>query len=371
MSSQVALVKCLSYESKEVESSLKKAVDLLGGITVFIRPQSRVLLKPNLLMAKEPEYAITTHPEVIRACIRLLKGIDCRVVVGDGPSVWGNQIENIDEVYERSGTKAVCAEEGAELVKFENRRWRGKFPLTTWLDQCDYLLNLAKFKTHGFTVLSGAIKNNFGLVPGTFKTELHKTYASPQDFAAMLVDVYQQAKPVLNIIDAVVSLEGDGPGTSGKPRKTNRLLVSADAIALDSILALMMSLRPEDILTTKEAAKRGLGSAEPSTIEILGDSLAVEEGFILPAASLLDRKLAQQVLKLIRGFIRYYPYLEPDKCITCAACVANCPHKAIRLKGKGIIFDYQKCVSCFCCQEVCPQAAIKLKKSLLAKLAGL
>jgi uncharacterized protein (DUF362 family)/Pyruvate/2-oxoacid:ferredoxin oxidoreductase delta subunit len=345
---------------------------LLGGISAFVRPDSKVLVKPNLLMAKEPEAGITTHPAVVRALIKILKTIDCQIFVGDGPSVWGNQIENVEEVYERTGIKQVCQEEAVSLVKFDKRRWRGKFPLTTWLDECDYFVNLPKFKTHGFTTLTAAIKNLFGLVCGTYKTELHKKYFQPQEFSSMLVDIYQEAKPQLTVVDAVLSMEGDGPATAGKIRQSGLLVAGADCLAIDSTLAVIMGLRPQDILTNKEAARRNLGIADIHGLEILGESLKelVGRPFVLPTASLRS-KIPQPLINFAKELIWYRPEVCQKRCIQCAACIKACPQKIISLKKGKISIRYQKCISCFCCQEVCPQAAISIRKSLLAKLVGL
>lgn len=372
MNSQVSIVRCNDYESHLVQQAVNKALDLLGGISNFIKPGAKVLVKPNLLMAKEPEFGIDTHPEVVRAVVKLLKEINCRIFVGDGPSVWGNQINNVDGVYERSGIKRVCSEEGVSLVNFDKRRMREKFPLTTWLDECDYLVNVPKFKTHEFTLLTGAIKNLFGLVVGTYKTELHKNYFNPDDFSRILVDVYQEAKPALTVIDGIVAMEGDGPATSGRLRQLDLLLVGSDCVALDSIMALIMGLKPLDVLTIQEAAKRGLGNADINSISVFGESLedAIDEPFLLPSTS-LRKKLPRPIIELAKKLIKYYPCVERDHCIKCAACIKACPAKVISMKDNRITFDYSGCIACFCCQEMCPASAIKVKKSLLAKLIGL
>jgi len=371
MSSKISLVKCTDYDPVKVQDALERSFLLLGGIAHFIKPGSKVLVKPNLLMAKEPEAGITTHPEVVRAMIKQLKKINCRIFVGDSPSVWGKYIENVDSVYEITGIKAVCHEEGVSLVKFDKRRMRDRFPLTTWLDQCDCLVNLAKFKTHGLTVLSAAIKNNFGLVCGTFKTELHKNYFEPERFAGVLVDIFKEAKPVLTVVDGILAMEGDGPATSGKLRKANLLIAGSDCVAIDTVLSQIMSIPPDDVLTTKIAAERGLG--ESQEIELLGDKLEEFKSrpFLIPVSAALVGKIRTPIGVLARKLIKYYPCVERDNCIACAACVRACPNKIIKLKNKRISFDYSKCIACFCCQEVCPNAAIKVKKSLLAKLIGL
>ena len=373
MSAQISLIKCNSYEPGLVSVSVRRAIDLLGGIEKFVKPGSKVLVKPNLLMAKEPEFAITTHPEVVRSVIKILKEIKCKVVVGDGPSVWGRIIENVEDVYAKTGIKKVCFEEQVELVEFDKRRMREKFPLTAELDQCDCFINLAKFKTHEFTLLTGAVKNLFGLVSGTFKTELHKNYFTPEDFAKVVVDIYAEAKPALTIIDGILAMEGDGPATSGKPRKADVLLAGTDCVALDSVLALIMGIQPRDVFTTKIAGQRGLGEADINAISILGERLKDVTGrpFILPQVSPLRKKIPKPVIALAKKLIKYYPCVERDNCIRCAACIKACPNEAISMAKKGIIFDYSKCIACFCCQEVCPNAAIKVKKSLFAKMIGL
>lgn len=374
MSVKLSAVKCQSYERDAVFEAVKKALGLLGGTEKFISPGSKVLVKPNLLLSKEPEAAVTTHPEVFSAVVRILKGIDCKVVAGDGPSVWGKYIENIDAVYEATGIKKVCLEEGVELIEFKKRRMRDRFPLASVLDECDYYVNIPKFKTHNLTLLTGAVKNNYGLVAGTFKTELHKNYFDLKDFSDILLDIYLEAKPALTIVDGILALEGDGPGTKGKPRQADLVLAGKDCVAIDSVLAFVMGLKPHDVMTNLAAFKRKIGETSLNNIEVLGEDIRQfrTKPFLLPsAAALPNKKLPKAVLELAKKLIRYYPCVERDNCIACSACIKACPVKAVSMSRKGVVFDYSKCIACFCCQEVCPNAAIKTKKSLFLRLMGL
>jgi ferredoxin len=267
----------------------------------------------------------------------------------------------------------VCAEEKVKLVKFDKRRWRQKFPLTTWLDECDHLISLPKFKTHDLTLLTGAIKNLFGLVSGTYKTELHKNYFDKEDFAKILVDIFQEARPTLTIVDAILAMEGDGPATSGKLRNLNLLLAGSDCVALDAVMALIMGVKPTDVLSTREAAKRDLGAADINSIEILGQNLkdVLDKPFLLPTTTSIRRNIPKPIINIAKKLIKYYPCVERDNCIACAACIQACPTKVISMKNKRIVIDYSKCIACFCCQEACPAGAIKVKKSLLARMIGL
>jgi len=373
MNAKVSIVKCDNYQAKLVESRVREVIDLLGGIKSFIKSGSRVLVKPNILMGKGPEFGIDTHPEVVRAVIRILKDINCNIFVGDGPCVWGDVIADVDEVYRRSGIAGVCEDEGVSLVKFDKRRMRKEFPLTIWLDDCDYLVNIPKFKTHSLTLLTGGIKNLFGLVSGTFKTELHKNYFDINDFSRILVDIYQEAKPALTVIDGIVAMEGDGPGSSGKLRNLGLLLAGSDCVALDSLMAKIIGVRPQDVLSTLEAEKRKLGVADFNHIDILGERLEDLNisPFILPTTSYLRRKIPKPIIDFVKNLIKYYPYPAPKNCIRCSACIKICPNQCISMKKKGIVFDYKKCIACFCCQEACPTAAIKVRKSIFAKMIGL
>ncbi|MFH1508185.1 MAG: DUF362 domain-containing protein [Candidatus Omnitrophota bacterium] len=373
MNSKVALVKCADYDSGMVIAAVKRAVDLIGGIQVFIKPSSKVLVKPNLLIAKEPEFGITTHPEVVRATIKVLKEINCDICVGDSPSAWGNQEIALEELYSRTGMKELCRQEDVRLVAFNKKHWKNEFPLTNWLMETDYLVNIPKFKTHQITFLSGAVKNIFGLIPGSYKAQLHKFHFTPEEFSRMLVDLYAQVRPSLNILDGITAIEGDGPGTSGRLRNAGLVLASSDAVALDSVLALIMGVEPGSILTNSQAAQRGLGSNDLKDILILGESIDNSrlKSFQFPSVPLLQKKGVSPFLKPVLKYIKCYPYCIHQKCTRCLSCVEICPQKVISIRKNRIVFDYKGCISCFCCQESCPFSALKVKKSLLAKIAGL
>ncbi len=374
--SEVSIVRCTTYNQEELFVQVKQAVELIGGLDKFIKPGSKVLLKPNLLMAIEPEAAITTHPEFIRSVIRLLKEINCKIHLGDGPSVFGENSEDILKVYQQTGIKKITDEEKIELVIFNKRFMHSYFPLTTWVKECDYVINLPKFKTHSFMLLSGAIKNLFGLVPGTFKLECHKNYFQQEKFAGVLLDIYQAVKPALTIVDGISAIEGNGPATSGKRRDLGFILAGADSVAIDVIMAKIMRIQPDCIFTNKEAARRKLGNTDLNNIEIKGEKLSscIIADFKLPDVSLkqvLVNKFPGFVANVLKKLITIQPLVDSDLCRLCEACVKNCPQKTMSVQEGKLVIDYSQCISCFCCQEACPHGAIAIKKSFLAKLLGI
>lgn len=376
MKSQVAIVTCSTYNQEELFPKVREAIELLGGIAKFVKPHSKVLVKPNLLMAIEPQRAITTHPEFVRSVVKLLQEIGCKIYLGDSPSVLEDNSDDIQNLYERTGMKKIAGEEKAELVVFNKRFMRGYFPLTQWIKECDCIVNLPKFKTHEYMILTGAVKNLFGLIPGTFKLECHKNFYQPEKFANMLLDIYEEVKPAISIVDGISGIEGNGPATSGIKRDFGLIVAGQDAVAVDSVLARIMDTPAEYVYTLKEAARRNIGVTVVEDIELKGNALSscVVERFKLPETSLkrtIKNNLPAPIRNILKRLITFHPKIDSDLCRLCEACVKNCPQKTMSNKEGKIIIDYSQCISCFCCREVCPYAAIGMKKSFLARMLGI
>ncbi|MBC8015702.1 MAG: DUF362 domain-containing protein, partial [Sporomusaceae bacterium] len=113
---KVAVVKADSYDKHVVELALKELLDELGGIAKFIKPNTKVLIKPNMLEGVKKELSITTHPEVVRAVIRQVKKAGATPLVGDSPGV-GSTLK----AAEKCGILEVCQQEGVELISFTDK----------------------------------------------------------------------------------------------------------------------------------------------------------------------------------------------------------------------------------------------------------
>jgi len=364
---QVSLVQCKQYNKNELEDALYKAVGLLGGINKFIQPKSKVLVKPNLLSARPPEQGVDTHPEFIRAVIRLIKSVTTNIALGDSPG--GFDLKDIDKVYEISGVKKVCEEEGIRLIKFDQAVNLEGFPIATAAKDCDSIVSLPKLKTHSATVLTGAVKNTFGMVIGLHKAQCHLRAPMPDEFSRILVKVFSIVKPTLSIMDGIVGMEGEGPA-AGPLRDVGVIIASQDAVALDAVFARAVGAEPLLIPTTREAVKRGEGAGDLKQIEILGDQLTmpVVKNFKLPKASAMY-KLPGPIIRLGVKTINFCPGIDKEKCKRCELCYKICPKNAIKKLEDGSFWVAAKeCIRCFCCYEVCPHNAIELKKSLLARL---
>ncbi|MGB2980988.1 MAG: DUF362 domain-containing protein, partial [Candidatus Zixiibacteriota bacterium] len=344
------------------------------GLERFVKKDQTVLIKPNLLSAKDPSRAITTHPSVVRAVTEQVQELGAVPILGDSP---GGVDRGIKRVWENTKLSEVSGQTGAKLVAFESS---GVYPKTTpegrtyfiakpVLD-ADVVISLAKLKTHTLTLMTGAVKNMFGSIPGFRKAVYHKEAPKPKDFAKVIVDIFSLTKPHVTLVDAIVAMEGDGP-SSGDPKYAGLLLAGTDAVALDMLAARIMGFKDGEIDITVEAQRRGLGPKSFEQIEILGEDLSQIPlpKFVLPSNRLI-RMIPNFLLKLVGPFVWVRPNILDGNCINCNICVENCPTKTIRAGEKRPSFDYTNCINCMCCHELCPEKAVYLEKSRIAKRIG-
>ncbi len=276
--SRVAIVRCEDYDSGRVEESVARLFDLLGGAGSLLPPGKRILLKPNLLKGAPPEKAVTTHPEVLRAVIRTLRASarPASISVGDSPA-WGS----FESAMSASGLAAVCAGENAAPTPFTRavkvRNTEGAvyrhFYIAREVARADAIVNLPKLKTHCQMYMTGAVKNLFGCVAGKRKAWWHFKAGNYQEyFPLMIAETARLIGPRLSVLDAVLAMEGQGPG-AGQPQKMGLLMASADPVALDRVACEAAGLEPGRLRTLAAAEVIGWGQTDLSKIEIAGLSL--------------------------------------------------------------------------------------------------
>lgn len=345
-------------------AAVKRAVGLVGGIEAFVKPGTKVLLKPNLLSARPPEDAVDTHPEVVRAVVRLIKGAGATPIIGDSPGGFG---KNIAEVFEVSGMRKMAEEEDVELVKFTTSKFVEDIPVSRWVFNCDLFISIPKFKTHSITILTAALKNTFGTIVGLYKAGCHSKAPKPEEFAKVIAKIHSIARPHLHIVDGVVAMEGDGP-SGGDLRNMGLIMAGADAVAVDSCLGRIMGLDPWNIPVTREAYNMGLGEMDLTKIELAGDDIKgfIKEDFRLPQTTPL-KFLPKAIANSVAALIRFKPYIDSEICARCNLCKISCPVDCITIEKEFCRIDYKKCVRCLCCHEVCPYRAISIKRNILTK----
>ncbi|MHB8173429.1 MAG: DUF362 domain-containing protein [Nitrospirota bacterium] len=367
----VSAVNCRSYEKKSIDSAIRRTVGLLGGMQSFIRPGARVLIKPNMLAAKSPDKAVTTHPEVVRAVVRLVKEAGGIPTIGDSGA-----IGSFKKIASVTGIAEVAREEGAALLELseaaavEGSGTFRHFEISREVLGADAVINLPKAKTHGQMLLTLAVKNLFGCIPGRRKVQWHLNAGVDKGaFAAMLVELHGLVRPRLSIVDAVVSMDGNGPG-SGRPRETGFIMAGEDSFAVDYMLCRFLGVEPFRLPTLKAAREKGLLPEKPE-IELLGDFEKPEDAgvknFKLPPGTHLEWTIPESARKLLKEALTTRPRVDKAKCELCLMCADMCPAKAIKKTDAGIVMDYRQCIRCFCCQEVCPVGAIDVAQGWLLK----
>ncbi|AAR33826.1 DUF362 domain-containing protein [Geobacter sulfurreducens] len=367
----VAVERAARYDPSEVAEAMDRALASLGGMDTFVRPGERVLIKPNMLAAKAPERAVTTHPEVLRAVIRLVRKAGGIPLVGDSPGIGGFRA-----VAEKSGMAAVVREAGAELVPFDEAVAVPGSGLFRRMDvarpylEADRLINLPKLKTHEMMTMTCAVKNLFGAVVGTAKAGWHlKAGADRELFARLLLEIYLLRPPDLTIVDGIVAMEGDGPG-SGDPRPMGLILAGANAVAVDVVAAELAGI-PKQLLWVERAAERlGIDGWDRSRIATVGlppDDARVPD-FRLPHLSDVQFGIPGFLKNRLRHHLTARPVPNPEGCHLCGACLDACPPRAISVRDGRLHFDYHACIRCFCCRELCPDGSLGVRDGVLLKL---
>lgn len=366
----VSLERCPSYDPPIVRDAVRAAVELLGGIRRFVRTGQRVLLKPNLLVPRPPEDAITTHPALVAAMIALVQSVGATPVVGDSPGLVTQGIEN---VWRETGMAAVCEEAGVELLSFEAAgaeavQVAGRtLHLSKAVTEADVVISLPKLKTHTMTVLTCAVKNLYGTLPGLGKADWHAKLPKPSTFQLLLVDVLEAARPALTVVDAVIGMEGDGP-SAGSPKALGFLAASADPVALDTVCAHVVGLPADRIRYLAAAHERGLGVADMERIEIAGESPArLRPDEFRPARTTALQFVPEFLLDLVKPLVWVRPGFGAG-CKQCGECVRKCPAGALTRGETAPVLDEDRCIECFCCHEICPESAVELRLSWVVRL---
>ena len=372
---KVNIYKCNSYEEKEVNSIIDNIVNSFSVIK-NIKAGTKVVIKANLVSAMEPGKAATTHPVLLKKLTDYFLGKKCSVVIGDSPGgvytkTYLNHVYNVTKMDETGAelnnnfsTKKTIFKEAKVLKSFE---------YTAYLDDADFLINFCKLKTHGMMGMSCAVKNLFGTIPGTMKPEYHYRFPNHCDFANMLIDLNEYFKPTLNIVDAIVGMEGNGP-TMGDPRKIGCVLAAQNPYELDFVCAKIIGLDIDDVETIKQSKLRGFFDEKQIQLNDDIDKYLIKDFRVKKDINSLmffsnqNGVFSNVISKVSNKIFTNKPYLKKKKCIGCGKCAKICPAKAISIENKKANIDRSKCIKCYCCQEFCPVGAMVVKSSFIIKI---
>jgi uncharacterized protein (DUF362 family)/Pyruvate/2-oxoacid:ferredoxin oxidoreductase delta subunit len=358
------------YELSSLRQAVITLLEPLGGISAFIRNGERVLLKPNMLSAKEPDMAVTTHPALVQVVAELVIEAGGIALIGDSPGFGG-----FLRVAEKTGINDAALRSGATLIEFKEAielKGNGMFRsirLARAYYEADTIINLPKLKTHEMMTMTCAVKNLFGAVIGTEKAGWHlNAGSSRQLFAQLLLEIYQLKKPALNIVDAVYAMEGNGPG-SGDPIKRGLLIAGTNSVAVDVIAGKLAGIPAELLPIECEAVRMGLPGASIKEIILCGQPLETipEIRFKLPGGMDVQFGLPAFLTKSLKNHLTSYPAADPKTCVLCGICRDACPPAVITIQNSALSVDKARCIRCWCCRELCPHGAMKIKRGMMMR----
>lgn len=371
---QVFLAKLTDYEPKALDTAVSKAFAALR-LEELVRPGMRVVIKPNLIMRSKSEAGIITHPAVTAAVGRKVKELGASVLIAEspgGPYSPGVMKGN----YEHCGYTVMAKENGFELytackyrtVEYAAGRRCKQFTVVEPFLDADLIIDIAKLKTHGMTLYSGAVKNMFGTVPGLMKPELHCRFPEKPAFGEMLVDLCELTAPRICFMDGITAMEGNGP-TGGSPRFVGLFGASRSPYALDDVCCKVIGIDPLEVLMLKNARERGLLPEEPEVLGIPVEELRVSD-FKMPDTKSVDfiDRLPKFMRPLAAKIATPTPKIPKDKCVGCGKCAESCPAHTITVENGKATVHKDKCIRCFCCHEMCPLHIVEIKRFSLFDL---
>lgn len=378
---QVYVVPCPSYD--RVEDTLRAVLDQMGGMSRFVKPGERILLKANLLRPAPPESAVCTHPAVAAAVACMVAEAGATAVITDSPGGALQKESTLRHLYEKTGMTEAAARSGAELsydvstrlVSLPQGKAIHQAEIIAPAAEADGVFDLCKMKTHVLMGMTGAVKNNFGIIPGLSKVGFHGSHPKREDFADVVLDLTQFLAPRLSIMDGILAMEGEGPGASGTPRQVGLLLIAENPLALDVAAAELMGLPRDSNPLLLAAQRRGLTPNRAEDVALIGGSweeLRIPD-YRFPANVRRDLMeflgpLAAPAKKLCKALLTQTPQIRTDCCVGCGICQKACPGKAITLEGGKARIHTGSCIRCYCCHELCPQKAVALKRGPLGRL---
>ncbi|MCF8106972.1 MAG: DUF362 domain-containing protein [Desulfohalobiaceae bacterium] len=385
MDKTVFAVRCPDYD--QVGGKISELMARMGGIGSYVSAGEKIVLKANLLLPAGPEKAVTTHPAVLNAAGKVLLDSGARPVIADSPgSGYRYNRKMLTRIYRTCGLDPFCREAGIELnfdfssreVFYPEGELIKRFEVITPVLEADGVINVCKLKTHLFMHMTGAVKNSFGVIPGLTKPGYHAKLKDNARFAAMLLDLSSYVAPRLSIMDAVVAMEGEGPG-SGEPRQVGLLLASTNPLALDVVAGEIMGIDRDRNTLLQEAGRRGMTPTRLEEVELVG---LEKPGLRLPDFKLPSTIYGEPesggfpwwlnlVAPLFKNGMTVKPVINRENCVACGSCYESCPEEAISLVDQEYAeIDPKKCIRCYCCHEMCRYDAVSLQKSLLYKLVN-
>ena len=283
---------------EDVEKSVLKSIDLLGGLNV--KKDGIVVVKPNVCYPKNIDNMIITDPRVLEAVLDIVKKKTKNVIVVESDSISGTA----DDRVTKSGIMGIIQKCGVEFLNLsedetEESEVAGltlKIPKTVL--NADFFINMPKIKTCGreHLFVSIAMKNMFGVLANKKKSRLHKVLAE------VLVFINRTIRQDLTIVDGIVGMQGFGP-IQGSPVNMGLIISGLNPITTEAACCQVMGINPYAVDPLWKAYKAGIGEIDIEKIVILGENIDnVKKKFSVPMLS--PRNILDALETTVKGYLR-------------------------------------------------------------------
>lgn len=365
---KVALKVCKEYNCDLISKALTEGFDLLGGLATFIKPNQKVLIKPDLYNGTEPNVAKTTNPTIISALAELVDKLGARCIIADSPKGDFKQ-SKLDSVYEKTkmlqasnnGHATLNTNENIAMITNPNGENGRDIYVLDAVNDADVIINVGKFRCDKYLGLIGCTQNLFGLIPGKFKDLVKSRCYTLNSYYNYIIDLYEtlEDKIVLNVLDAIVTCE-----SNNDPRILNSIIIGENPYAVDAVALKLINQNIEESVLLSESVRRDKFKYK---FECVGDNIdpliCIDYHYSTFLSYIKDGSSRSFKSQYNRQQKR--PIISSKHCKGCKICVSNCPMKAIKMQagelGEYAKVDYDKCVTCFKCVESCPYKVIKTK----------
>jgi uncharacterized protein (DUF362 family) len=247
----------------ERPSAISHVIAALGGMSGFVQPGDRVLLKVNAAFASPPFLGATTHPDAVRQVVQL-----CRQAGAVEVAVTDNPINDPAACFALSGIEAAAQASGARLILprkdfFHAYSLPGGHLIRRWpvlagpLQNIDKVIGIAPVKDHHRSGASMVLKNWYGLLGGRrniFHQQIH----------AIIAELALLIKPTLVILDGTMTMTANGPtgGSVDDLKPTRTVIAGTDPVAVDAYGARLLGKQPTDLPYLTLAQKAGAGAID-------------------------------------------------------------------------------------------------------------
>jgi uncharacterized protein (DUF362 family) len=248
---------------------VRSALEPFGGMGAFVKRGANVLIKPNLFIAREPKYAVTTNPQLVAGLVTLALEAGAASVTVVDRSCAGDaeafDVSGIGSAVQQAGGRVkLLAEQHLREVHLPKGRLLTSASLIADLWDADTIINVPIAKTHSLAGLTMSMKNLMGVLGGNRGEIMHP------DLPTKICDLNTAIRPHLVVLDAYRILTAHGPtgGNLADVSTLKTVVVGTNQASVDAFGTTLFGMKPTDLAYLVQAAQRGMGVIDLAQLRI-------------------------------------------------------------------------------------------------------